>query len=640
MRYKNRNIIVYISCLVMLLASFFVSGRTAYAASASVSVSASSTDVSVNDTVTVTVTVSADEAIGYGVAIAYDSSVLEYVSGADGGGSGTVTILSEGDGQSSSFSKSITFKAISNGSSSISSSAYAGGIFGYTSGDITTSYGSSKVTVSEPATEATTEQSPTTEDSTGSTEATTEQQTEEYNRNLASLQITPGTLEPAFSPEITEYKAQVEKDVTTITVSAVAADSTCSTYVDGADNIKPGNNLITIVVTAANGSTRRYTISVIAGEDIGEPVANIDGKKYSFIFDTDAEGVPRDFEPVDIRYKDWDVLAFASPDERLYLVCLADEDGNRGIYIIDVDNDKFTPYKEYFSDQNRYVIVDFPEDIVIPEGFKDDYLIINADRYIAYSYEGTKLYLIYAINIDGGEGLYLYDIEEHTFFRFFEEMFMAATQTAATATDIATVTDTDVADEDNGISKELLYYILIGISTFAFVLLIIVIVLAVKNGKLKAYDDTEHEDGFVDNPEAVNEDCNEDGNLATDVSEAENNEENKDAGETGQDEPVKESEETYQDEPVQEAEEDGQEDEALDKQDMGIPQIEIKSNTYIANPLANPMGDRRGHYKEYERQSDKINDIINGGYDAENDSAFSSVEGDKASHKEEKEEEE
>lgn len=402
----RKSIILY----VVLFMAVMLHPLGTMAASGSVSVGVSSSTVSEGDTVSVTVSISADEAIGYGVAISYDSGVLEYTGGADGGGGGTVTLVSEGDGSSASFSRTISFKAISNGSSSITASSYAGGLFGYTSGDISTSYGSSSVTVAEPVTT----EAPTTQ-------ATTAQTTEQTTEG------TEHTTETATTEETTE--------------------------------------------------------------DAGEPVAVIDGKEYLFILDKEVEGIPETYKAMDMQYKEWTVTAFVSPSKKLHLVCLRDSEGSAGIYIYDKENDTFTPYKEYMANENKYVILAFPDDIEVADGFKKTTLKLDNEKYDAYMLEGTKIYLIYAMNINEEAGLYLYDSSEKTFMVYMgDELLEAQVKTVDTVTE-ATLTnavpENITLTDDGWFGRDMLIYYLIGAGALIFVLLIIVIVLAVKNGNRK-----------------------------------------------------------------------------------------------------------------------------------------------------------
>ena len=80
------------------------------------------------------------------------------------------------------------------------------------------------------------------------------------DNTLSSLQISPGVLSPAFSPDVTTYTTSVGADCASLTVSAVPNDSKATVSVSG-KRMDPGFNTTTITVTAENGSKRTYTIN-------------------------------------------------------------------------------------------------------------------------------------------------------------------------------------------------------------------------------------------------------------------------------------------------------------------------------------------------------------------------------------------
>lgn len=551
------------------------------AASASVSVSVSSNSISVGDTVTVNVYISSDEAIGYGVAVSYDSSVLEYIGGADGGGGGTVSIVYEGDGSSTSYSRSISFRAISSGNSSISTSSYAGGIYGWVSGSISASYGSSSVTV---ASTSTTEKPPTTETPVTTTEPTTEDTTEATTEEeddgkcfLKSLSISPGTLEPAFSSRTTSYFVQVDEDVTAIDVNAVAEYSSSRVSVSGASSISQGENHITITVTSENGATKNYYIQVMAGKEKGDPAVTINGKKLNFVLDKDIEDIPEGFRAVDETYEDWDIVAFLSPNKKLLLVCLEDENEKRSLYIYDKEKNIFTLYKEHFAGENRYVILAWKEETELPAGCEEAQLRIDGELIQAYRLDGD-FYLLYAMNIEGDEGIYLYDYKEKTFMRYMQltEKQEIATETEATPDDATAGDAADGKTEDEGFfTRQMLIYYLIGAAVVLLIFLITILCLLAKNRRLrKAAQEDEDKEAEAENKEEISEKKLEADEKKEEKFEIKNENSDRD-----------------------------------------------KSMEEIAEHIINP-DNQAENYAEYEKQSEEIKNKIKVSYNANMDSAF------------------
>ncbi len=84
--------------------------------------------------------------------------------------------------------------------------------------------------------------------------------------SLSSLSVTGGTLDPAFSPAVTNYTATVPFR-SSVDVSATTSDDNASFTINGSNNttvaLTVGDNTISIVVTAEDSATTRtYTVVV------------------------------------------------------------------------------------------------------------------------------------------------------------------------------------------------------------------------------------------------------------------------------------------------------------------------------------------------------------------------------------------
>ena len=92
------------------------------------------------------------------------------------------------------------------------------------------------------------------------------------NANLAGLTISSASLSPAFAASTTAYTASVGNAITTMTVTPTVADSTAAVKVNGtavtsgtASGAQPltiGANVIAVVVTAQDFTTKTYTLTV------------------------------------------------------------------------------------------------------------------------------------------------------------------------------------------------------------------------------------------------------------------------------------------------------------------------------------------------------------------------------------------
>lgn len=429
---KTKRITVF--GMICLLAAGLLFGRVqnVYAGSATVSVSASASNVTTGSTVTVTVGISADEPVGYGVAISYDTSILEYQGGGDNGGGGTVTILNEGDGSTSSFSRTLTFKAVGNGSTTVSASAFAGGLFGYNTGDMAVTYGSAGITVSAPQSTEGNGGGNGNGGGEGSGEGsgnTTAQPSGSGDNTLKSLEISPGTLSPAFQSSVTSYTVQLPEDTKSIVVSAVPNDGKAKVAVSHNNDLEPGANKTYIVVTAENGTQRTYVLNINCGEVPDEdeegdaPSVQLNGTTYTFATAEQMAEVelPEGFEAGEEEYEGKKITVYLSPNRLLQVVYLIEGEGNGQWFVYEKDQKAFLPYKEYQAAANRYIILEPDEGIVIPAGYVAVELEIQGQKVTAFAKDGqTEIVLIYAMRPDGEPGFYLYDTMEETFLRYVE----------------------------------------------------------------------------------------------------------------------------------------------------------------------------------------------------------------------------
>lgn len=83
------------------------------------------------------------------------------------------------------------------------------------------------------------------------------------NSNLSSIQIAEGVISPEFSKTVKEYTVNVPYEVTKLSIAATPEHSKGTVTINGNDELKVGENLIEIIVTAEDSSTDKYTIKAI-----------------------------------------------------------------------------------------------------------------------------------------------------------------------------------------------------------------------------------------------------------------------------------------------------------------------------------------------------------------------------------------
>jgi len=82
------------------------------------------------------------------------------------------------------------------------------------------------------------------------------------NANLKSLSVSGYTLSPTFKSNVNTYSMSVKNNVTGLDVSAIPASDKASVVVTGNKGWKVGVNVVTIKVTAEDGSQNTYIINV------------------------------------------------------------------------------------------------------------------------------------------------------------------------------------------------------------------------------------------------------------------------------------------------------------------------------------------------------------------------------------------
>lgn len=83
---------------------------------------------------------------------------------------------------------------------------------------------------------------------------------------LSRLTIDAGTLNPVFSTDVTDYSAEVENSVTSVTIDAIADDDSAKVKISGTEtnteHLSVGSNTVTVTVTSVDGSQKVYTINI------------------------------------------------------------------------------------------------------------------------------------------------------------------------------------------------------------------------------------------------------------------------------------------------------------------------------------------------------------------------------------------
>lgn len=188
------------------------------------------------------------------------------ISGA--GTSGTIRIVDGSmTGDPRTFSKSITVTPTTTGTIKVAISSSSNAVLNgqYVSGIVT----SRSINVTEPETPkpstggnsnggssngGNTTRKPNTNNSTKPTE--TKEEKKSTDSTLSSLSIAEGAITPEFNKDVKEYAITVPNEVTKLNITATPTDSKATVSVTEYEELKEGENTITISVTAEDGTTK------------------------------------------------------------------------------------------------------------------------------------------------------------------------------------------------------------------------------------------------------------------------------------------------------------------------------------------------------------------------------------------------
>lgn len=353
-------------------------------------------------------------------------------------------------------------------------------------------------------------------------QASNNEGTKSADNSLKELKLSHGQLSPAFKYNVTSYTATVDYSVTSIAITAVPSNAKATIEsVTGNNNLKVGENTISIVVKAENGVTATYKIVVTRksqsggneenpgeGENTetpsenpaeeGMPEFSYSGQKFTVAEEIPADVIPQGFTVFAMQIDGKEVSALNFDKGDLQLLYLKNETGYASLYVYDAKEKNVYPFIKLAS-ESVYVIILRPETEKAPEGFKECTLAIEGKgSAIAYQME-TNFYLVYCLNSDGEEGWYLYDSLEGTFQRYSENLRMPE-EDADSVKAMEDLQKTNSSLKKAQFQLQVILGILLGVVLLLIIGLIIIIVLGQR--KPENAEDGELYDSEEENEEA------------------------------------------------------------------------------------------------------------------------------------------
>ena len=482
--------------LVVAVMLVFTPAEHVYAQGLGLSVSSSS--VAVGKTVKVTVSMPS----GYFGTVVISSSDEGVLSN---GGDGVANI---GDAAGYPTSQSFSFTAKAAGSCTIKAyCTVVGDAEGNDAGGTITG-ASTKVTVKSASSNNDSNSNKDNKDNSGSNTGNdnnankdneNKEEKKSSNASLGSLVISAGTLSPEFSAATKDYTATVDYSCSSLAVTANPADSKASvTSVTGNDSLEVGENTVSVVVTAEDGSTSTYNIVVTRrAEDDPENADkqdnwkkfDINGTEWTMVNDIPEDVVPEGFEHSKTVIEGLEYNTLHGTFGDVTLVYLQSESGN-GLFVYDAAQNAAYEFVRINS-ESHFIVVLLPKVDDVPEGYNEISLSIEG-KGVATAYQ-TKVektddqtkdfYLVYAMNDNGESGWYTYDSVDGTYMR----------TKLSTPTVAQDENDTTKSELVPGIANK--YLVLAAILVLIIIILaLLLLVVIVKNKKRTANEENDEED--------------------------------------------------------------------------------------------------------------------------------------------------
>ena len=232
---------------------------------------------------------------------------------------------------------------------------------------------------------------------------------------VASLKIRGATITPEFNPNITDYSCSVERSVTEVQVNVIANNLWAAVIIDGNQHLNIGENIVSISVTAQDGSSHmRYTIHLERREsDVpnNASLVDLDGNTYTFLdAPSDAE-IPAGFTQSTRYINGYSVPVYTREGVTSILLYLFDGTQSPGFYFYNSTAKtvrRYEPDKTIIETSSILKLADIPSDFVMPDEFKPE--SFDTGTIVLPGYSNKKGdFIVYLSDENGINDFYYYD---------------------------------------------------------------------------------------------------------------------------------------------------------------------------------------------------------------------------------------
>lgn len=247
------------------------------------------------------------------------------------------------------------------------------------------------------------------------------------NNALSTLTVSAGTLTPAFDPAVTEYTLSLPQGTEKLTLTATPSDSNATVQGDGELTLQEGENTLPLVVTAENGDTKTYTITVQVAQ---APTLFLDynGQRLGVVKDVSQVTPPAGFAPAEpITYSGDTLPIWTDVSGKRTLVYLMDEKTSaQGFYLFSQTTGVQSPYLPILCGSVTYIYTDIPKELSSVPGLTPATVKAFGQTLNGWTYNDASLKdfcVLYLMDDAGSYGYYTYDSREETLQRFSGAVF-------------------------------------------------------------------------------------------------------------------------------------------------------------------------------------------------------------------------
>lgn len=452
-----RNKLKWLICICIIAYVLLIYTESAYADN-SVNISIGSESGYVGDKLNIKVKATSSVKFASDINLSYDANVIQVESVKDSsgdeveysGGGGVIRMVS--DSLSKDVEYTVVVKLLKVGSSKINM-VNNSEFFDVEETLLTAKANTATVTVNAPATHSS-------------------------DNKLASLEVSPGTLTPAFSPDVTSYTLDVKADCNKIVVSAKASHSKAKVSVYNTE-LKSEKTVTYITVTAENGAKRSYTITTnrpnVPTESVTqgpEKIVNIGNENYRINEDYTISQLPAGFEKVDIEFGAETVVAGKNSAGVVIMYLEHCVTGVGNYYIYDTVAGTFSLYVKIDQGMSGYIVLEITDSMEKPANAVKTQVEVGDKSVGMMLIQNSEMYVFYGINAQGTAGWYSYDPAEGTVQRYVGGAMIPGT--ATDENESAGEADSDKVVFTDNVWKDIAIGAIIVAVALLFVMLILV----------------------------------------------------------------------------------------------------------------------------------------------------------------------